>query len=174
MSAPCFALFATALGHCAVIWSEQGIVRLLLPHASEAALRDDVFAAHPNAIEKPPDANASTAILGIQRLLEGGTPDFSAVILDMENVPAFHRDVYAHTRRIPPGKTLSYGDIAARVGKPSAARAVGQALGRNPWALIVPCHRVLAANGRLTGFSAPGGIATKRRLLEIEGALGHR
>jgi methylated-DNA-[protein]-cysteine S-methyltransferase len=86
-------------------------------------------------------------------------------------VPEFHRRVYDVARTIPPGATLTYGDIAARLGEPGSARAVGQALGRNPFPIIVPCHRVLAANGQLGGFSATGGSATKRRLLTIEGAL---
>ena len=88
----------------------------------------------------------------------------------MERVPDFHRRVYQVARTIPPGKTLTYGDVARRLGDPGAAQAVGQALGRNPFAIIVPCHRVVAAGGRIGGFSANGGAATKRRILAIEGA----
>jgi len=95
--------------------------------------------------------------------------DLSTIALDMDEVPAFHRRVYEAARNIPPGMTLSYGDIAARVGAPGAPRAVGQALGRNPFPIIVPCHRVLAAGGKIGGFSAQGGVATKRRMLAIEG-----
>jgi methylated-DNA-[protein]-cysteine S-methyltransferase len=105
--------------------------------------------------------------------LRGEATDLSSVVLDMETVPAFHRRVYEVARRIPPGKTLSYGDIAARLGAGRAARAVGQALGRNPFAIVVPCHRVLAAGGRVGGFSANGGLATKLRMLTIEGAHQH-
>ena len=92
----------------------------------------------------------------------------------MDGVPEFHRRVYEAARAIPPGNTLSYGDIAKRVGAPGAARAVGQALGRNPFPIVVPCHRVLAAGGKIGGFSAQGGVATKRRMLAIEGARVER
>ena len=85
-------------------------------------------------------------------------------------MPEFNRRVYAVTRTVPPGETTSYGEVAARIGEPGAAQAVGRALGQNPFPIVVPCHRVVAADGRLTGFSAPGGIDTKRRMLEIEGA----
>src|SRR5207247_4929923 len=100
----------------------------------------------------------------------GEASDLSAVALDMERVSPFHRRVYQVARTIPPGATLSYGDIAAHLGARGLARAVGQALGRNPFAIVVPCHRVLAAGGKAGGFSANGGIATKLRLLGIEGA----
>src|SRR4029453_17011519 len=94
----------------------------------------------------------------------------SHVALDMEQVPAFERRVYEAARRIPAGKTLSYGEIAGQLGVPGSARAVGRALGRNPFAIVVPCHRVVAAGGKLGGFSASGGVHTKRRMLEIERA----
>jgi methylated-DNA-[protein]-cysteine S-methyltransferase len=103
-------------------------------------------------------------------LLRGEASDLAGVALDMDQVPEFHRRVYDAARTIPPGETLSYGDIARRVGAPGAARAVGQALGRNPFPIVVPCHRVLAAGGRIGGFSAQGGVATKRRMLAIESA----
>src|SRR5262249_25431219 len=96
--------------------------------------------------------------------------DLTGIGLDESRVPEFHRRVYAIARSIPPGGTLTYGDIANRLGDPTLARAVGQALGENPFPIIVPCHRVLAANGRLGGFSAPGGTTTKLKLLRIEGA----
>ena len=86
----------------------------------------------------------------------------------MEGVPPFHRRVYEAAREIPPGDTLSYGAIANRIGSPGSARAVGQALGRNPFAIVVPCHRVVAANGKLGGFSANGGVTTKANLLALE------
>jgi methylated-DNA-[protein]-cysteine S-methyltransferase len=108
------------------------------------------------------------AIDGITTLLRGEATDLSGVALDMERVPPFNRQVYEVARTIPPGATLSYGEIAARLGDPSLARDVGQALGQNPFAIIVPCHRVLAAGGKIGGFSANGGIMTKRRMLAIE------
>jgi methylated-DNA-[protein]-cysteine S-methyltransferase len=110
------------------------------------------------------------AIDGIVALLSGTATDLSTVPLDMERVPAFDRGVYEVARTIPPGETLTYGEVAARLGDPGAAREVGGALGRNPFAVIVPCHRVIAAGGKTGGFSAPGGVTTKLRLLEIERA----
>jgi methylated-DNA-[protein]-cysteine S-methyltransferase len=110
------------------------------------------------------------AIDGIVALLGGEPADLTAVPLDMERLPAFQRAVYEIARTIPPGDTLTYGEIAARLGDPGTARAVGQALGSNPFPIVVPCHRVLAAGGRLGGFSAHGGTATKLRLLTLERA----
>jgi methylated-DNA-[protein]-cysteine S-methyltransferase len=112
----------------------------------------------------------SNAVDGVVELLSGAAVDLSTVALDMKHVPAFDRRVYEVARTIPPGQTLTYGEVAARVGDPGAARDVGQALGRNPLAVIVPCHRVVAAGGRTGGFSATGGVTTKLRLLEIERA----
>jgi len=112
------------------------------------------------------------AVEGISALLHGERSDLSAVELDMDGVPSFHRRVYQITRTIAPGATLSYGEIAARLGAPGSARAVGQALGRNPFAIIVPCHRVVAAGGKVGGFSATGGTTTKLHLLSIEASQG--
>ena len=112
----------------------------------------------------------TAAIADIVALLDGGAGDLSGVALDMEGVADFDRKVYEVARTIVPGETMSYGAIAARLGDPGAARGVGQALGRNPFAIVVPCHRVVTADGGLGGFSAAGGSTTKRRMLEIEGA----
>ncbi len=112
----------------------------------------------------------SQVIESIQALLRGEPADLSSVVLDWRGVPEFHRRVYELALAIPPGRTLTYGEVAQQLGEPGAARAVGQALGKNPYAPIVPCHRVLAAGGRAGGFSAPGGTLTKLRMLEIEGA----
>ena len=106
----------------------------------------------------------------IVALLTGQPVDLSTAPLDMDGLGDLDREVYEAARTIPPGRTASYGDIATRLGDPTLARAVGQALGRNPFAIVVPCHRVVGADGRLTGFSANGGIATKERMLVIEGA----
>jgi methylated-DNA-[protein]-cysteine S-methyltransferase len=124
----------------------------------------------PGAANGEPPSSVKTAISEIQALLTGEQRALDRVELDMEGVPPFHRRVYVAARAIPPGQTASYGEIATRVGAPGAARAVGQALGRNPFAIVVPCHRVLAAGGRTGGFSANGGVATKLRMLSIEGA----
>jgi methylated-DNA-[protein]-cysteine S-methyltransferase len=111
------------------------------------------------------------AVDGIVALLDGEHRDLAEIELDLAAVPEFHRRAYEIARTIPPGKTLTYGDIAHRLGMPGSAQAVGQAMGHNPFPIVVPCHRVLAAGGRDGGFSARGGVATKRRMLVIEGAL---
>ena len=118
----------------------------------------------------PPPAIAAAAAR-IAAFLAGGGDDFADLALDMAGIGAFDRAVYREARAIPAGATATYGAIAARLGDPAQARAVGQALGRNPWPIVIPCHRVTGADGRMGGFSAPGGRATKLRLLEIEGAL---
>jgi methylated-DNA-[protein]-cysteine S-methyltransferase len=153
-----------------VAWGERGIVALQLPEADDAATRRRILRRWPDAREAPPPPDAQCTIDAIVALLQGAKPDLSAIALDMEGVPPFHRQVYEIARIIPPGATLTYGEIAARLGAPEAARDVGQALGRNPFAIIVPCHRVVAAGGKSGGFSANGGVATKLRLLTIEGA----
>lgn len=166
-----FAIFDTLLGNCAMAWTTQGIAGLQLPEADEAALRAAVARKHAGFTETTPTAAVKAAIRGIRDLLSGKRPALAGITLDMSGIPPFHRQVYDEARRILPGQTRSYGELAQTLGKAGAARAVGQALGANPFALIVPCHRVLAADGRLNGFSAHGGIRTKQRLLEIEGAL---
>jgi methylated-DNA-[protein]-cysteine S-methyltransferase len=164
-----FALFDTAIGRCGVAWGERGIAGVQLPEAGERETRARMLQRFPAAGEAAPPLGVQRVVDRIVALLRGEVNDLSTVKLDMDEVPAFHRRVYEAARVIPPGMTLSYGDIAARVGAPGAARAVGQALGRNPFPIIVPCHRVLAAGGKIGGFSAQGGIATKRRMLAIEG-----
>ena len=163
-------LFDTAIGACAIAWSARGIVALQLPESTPertvARLRRRLPGTQPDT---PPPA-VRAAIDGIVALLDGEPIDLSGVVLDETGVPEFHRAVYAIARTIAPGSTLSYGDIATRLGDPTEARAVGQALGQNPFAVIVPCHRVLAAGGAIGGFSAGGGATTKRRMLAIEQA----
>ena len=170
MMASGFTLFDTAIGRCGVAWGEHGVAGVQLPEAGERETRARMLQRFPAAGEAPPPLVVQHAIDRIMALLRGEASDLSTIALDMDQVPAFHRRVYEVARAIPPGMTLSYGDIAARVGTPGAARAVGQALGRNPFPIVVPCHRVLAAGGKIGGFSAQGGIATKRRMLAIEGA----
>ena len=170
MNALGFALFDTAIGRCAIAWSGQGIVAVQLPEAGERKTRARILQRCPRTGEAPPPTAVKAAIRGIEALLRGELRDLSEVALDMRGVPAFHRRVYEVARSIPPGSTLSYGEIAARLGAPHAARAVGQALGKNPFPIVVPCHRVVAAGGKPGGFSADGGVATKLRLLGIERA----
>lgn len=104
-------------------------------------------------------------------LLRGEPRDLRDLPLELDGLPEFQRRVYEIARTIPPGSTLSYGELARRMGVPGAARAVGQALGKNPFPIVVPCHRVLAAGGKMGGFSAAGGVSTKARMLRIEKAL---
>jgi methylated-DNA-[protein]-cysteine S-methyltransferase len=165
-----FALFDTAIGVCGIVWGERGLVGVQLPEASEVRTRARMRRRFPATPEAPPPPSVQRAIEGIVQLLQGEAIDLAAIALDMAGVPSFDRRVYEVARTVPPGATLSYGEIAARLGAPGEARAVGQALGQNPFPLVVPCHRVLAAGGKVGGFSANGGIATKLRLLSIERA----
>ena len=173
MTAHGFTLFDTAIGRCGIAWGGRGVVGVQLPEAGELGTRARVLQRFPDAREAPPPPDVQRALDGITALLRGEVSDLSVIALDMDRVPPFHRRVYEVARTIPPGTTLSYGDIAARLGARGSARAVGQALGRNPFAIVVPCHRVLAAGGKVGGFSANGGITTKLRLLSIEGAQAH-
>jgi O-6-methylguanine DNA methyltransferase len=168
MTAYGFTLFDTAIGWCGVAWTDRGLAGVQLPEASEADTRERMLRRFPAAAETVPPAEVQRAIDRIVALLHGERNDLSAIALDMEEVAPFHRRVYEVARTIPPGKTLAYGEVAARLGAAGAARAVGQALGRNPFPIVVPCHRVLAAGGKIGGFSAHGGTATKRRMLALE------
>ena len=165
-----FCVFDTAIGWCGIAWGGAGLLGVQLPEGDEGAARACMARRFAAMAETAPDARAGRAIARIQALLRGAHDDLLDVELDMTNIPGFQQRVYAVTRGIPPGRTLSYGEVAARVGEPGAARAVGRALGRNPFAPVVPCHRVLAAGIGAGGFSAPGGVATKLRLLQIEQA----
>lgn len=169
MAANGFALFDTAIGRCGIAWSARGITGVQLPEADDCATRCRLAKRFPEARETAPPTEVERAIDGIAALLRGEADPLSAIQLDMGGVPPFHRRVYAVTRTIQPGSALTYGEVAARLGSPDSARAVGQALGRNPFPLIVPCHRVVAAGGKPGGFSAYGGRATKEKLLAIEG-----
>jgi methylated-DNA-[protein]-cysteine S-methyltransferase len=166
-----YTLFDTAVGRCAIAWGARGIKAIELPARSEAATRRRIARACPGAGEADPPEQVASAIGAIAALFDGGADDLGDVVLDMESLPEFDRRVYDAARAIQPGSTLSYGAIAERIGERGAAQAVGQALGRNPFPIVVPCHRVVAADGSLRGFSAPGGIDTKRRMLALEGAL---
>lgn len=165
-----FALFDTAIGRCGVAWSARGLVTLHLPEADDRTMRERLARRHSPAVEAAPPPAMQRAIDGIARLLAGEAVDLRDVPIDDSTTPEFDRRVYAIARGIGPGETLTYGEVATRLGDAGLARAVGQSLGRNPFAVVVPCHRVLAAGGALGGFSAPGGAATKRRILQIESA----
>lgn len=157
--------FDTALGRCGLVWSGQGVVASLLPDASPERLAHWYPAARPVS-ELP--APIAQAVEGIRALLAGEPRDLRDIQLDERGIPEFRRQVHALTRAIPPGQTRTYGELAAALGQPGAARAVGRAEGDNPFPPIVPCHRVMGAGGEPTGFSAPGGVETKRRMLLIE------
>jgi methylated-DNA-[protein]-cysteine S-methyltransferase len=172
MTALGVALFDTALGRCGVAWGERGLVGVQLPEPAGAE-RARLLRRFPDAVETTPPPGVQRAAAGIASLLRGESPDLDSISLDMSLVAEFDRCVFEATRRIPRGATRTYGEIAAQIGDPGAARAVGQALGRNPFPVIIPCHRVLAAAGRPGGFSAHGGVATKLRMLAIEGAPGN-
>jgi O-6-methylguanine DNA methyltransferase len=164
-----FTLFDTAIGPCAIVWGARGIVCVQLPEATEPTTCARVLQRFPIAREAAPPPEVARARDRIIALLRGEPGDLSAILLDMDLVPPFHRRVYEAARGIPRGATMTYGALAARIGAAGSARAVGQALARNPFAIIVPCHRVVAAGGRIGGFSANGGTTTKLRLLAIEG-----
>src|SRR5512146_2478057 len=165
-----FAVFETAIGACAVVWSARGIAGVQLPEASEAATRARVLRRYPGAREAAPPVAVQDAIAGMTALLRGERRDLIGIAIDDDVIPQFNRRVYAVVRQVPPGATITYGEIAERLGDKTLARAVGQAMGENPTPLIMPCHRVLAAGGKTGGFSASGGVVTKLRLLTIEGA----
>jgi methylated-DNA-[protein]-cysteine S-methyltransferase len=165
-----FALFNTAVGPCGIAWSERGIVGVQLPEKDADATRARLRRRFADAVETPPTTDVQRTIDGIVALLAGEPRDLTAAALDLDEVPEFNRRVYAIARGIPPGATLTYGEIATRLGDRLAARDVGTALGQNPCPLIVPCHRVMAAGGKTGGFSANGGVTTKLKLLSIEGA----
>ena len=170
MTAPGFTRFDTAIGRCGIAWGARGIVAVQLPERSLGAARARLQRRVPGAREASPPPDVQRAVDGVATLLRGEPSDLSSGALDMERVPPFHRQVYQAARGIPRGATATYGEIAAKLGAPGEARAVGQALARNPFAIVVPCHRVVAAGGKLGGFSASEGVALKLRLLAIEGA----
>jgi methylated-DNA-[protein]-cysteine S-methyltransferase len=152
--------FETAIGECGVRWSESGLTRVFLPRSFSEASSGE------------PPAFVREAAAGIAALFEGEARALMEVPLDLDGVEEFAAAVYAATRAVGPGEICTYGDLARAVGSPGAAQAVGRALGSNPFPIVVPCHRVLSSTGALHGFSAPGGIVTKRRMLEIERAPG--
>jgi methylated-DNA-[protein]-cysteine S-methyltransferase len=165
-----YTLFETAIGTCGIVWTARGVCGMQLPEKDAAATLARVHRRHPGAVEASPPPAIRRAIDGIVALLAGEKRDLTDVAIDDERQSDFNKRVYAIARTIPPGKTMTYGEIAERLGDKTLARAVGQAMGENPTPIIMPCHRVLAAGGKTGGFSAPGGIVTKLQLLTIEGA----
>src|SRR5258705_4450587 len=166
-----YALFDTALGTASVAWNDQSIVRTFLPEPTAQAARARLARRLPDAHEAEPPDHVRRLIDDVVRLLTGDRVSLEWVSIDDAVVPELDRRVYAATRTIPPGSTRTYGDVARLLGDAALARRVGEALGRNPFPIVVPCHRVLAAGGRTGGFSARGGTETKMQLLRIEGAV---
>ena len=164
------ALFDTGIGTCGIAWRGGRIVAVQLPEPTPARTRQRMLRHTGTLPEAPPPALVQAAIDGVQALMQGAPRDLCEIDLDMTGVPEFHQRVYAITRRIAPGQTRSYGEVAEELGDKLLARAVGQALGLNPFAPVIPCHRVLAANGQPGGFSGGEGPLTKLRMLAIEGA----
>ena len=164
-------LFPTAIGTCGVAWSDRGLVAVQLPEKDETATekRLTVKAASAGPAEPPPSIVALVA--DIRRYLAGEQVDFSAVAVDLQSIEPFRRKLYEALRGIGYGHTTTYGTLAKELGTTDweGARDVGEAMGRNPVPIVIPCHRVLAASGKLGGFSAPGGPATKKKLLALEG-----
>jgi methylated-DNA-[protein]-cysteine S-methyltransferase len=166
-----FAIFDSAIGPCGIVWGERGITGVQLPMGAEEKTRNRIHQRDGDVTEAAPTPEVQRAIDGMIELLAGKPNDLADIVLDLDGVPEFNRGVYDIARKIPPGQTLTYGDIAKKLGGVELSRDVGQALGRNPCPIVVPCHRVLAAGGKPGGFSANGGVVTKLKMLAIEGAV---
>jgi len=171
MSTYFLTLFDTALGRCGLAWGEAGLRAVSFPHQSDEETRRNLRRYAPGAAEAEPTEEIVRIIGDIVALFDGAPRDLAYARLDMDGVGAFEREVYALSLAIKPGETKTYGDLARAMGDIMHSRRVGQALGRNPWPIVVPCHRIVGADGAMTGFSAPGGAELKRKLLKIEGAL---
>lgn len=165
-----FHIFETEIGRAGLAWSEKGLVGAHLPERDAGVVRRSFAKRFPGSEEAPAPQAFRDVIDGVKALLRGEAVDLSTAPLDLERVADFDAKVYAIARSIPAGRTMTYGEVAAELGDRLLARDVGAALARNSWPILVPCHRVTAAGGRLGGFSARGGAKTKLRLLAIEGA----
>jgi methylated-DNA-[protein]-cysteine S-methyltransferase len=164
-----YCLFDTAIGAVGVAWSADGITRLQLPEANRSATQHRLRGRSASTAESQPPPKIVRVIDVVQHYMAGQRIDFSGIVLDLTGVGPFHRSTYEALRRVGWGETTTYGALARQTGDPGASRAVGQAMGRNPIPVIIPCHRVLASGGKPGGFSAFGGTVTKQRLLELEG-----
>ena len=164
-------LFETTLGRCGLAWGEAGLRSVSFPEADDEATRAQLRRRAPGAVERAPTDEMGRIIDDIVALFNGEKRDLSYARLDLDGIGAFERGVYGLSVKITPGQLKTYGDLARALGDVSFSRRVGQALGRNPFPIVVPCHRIVGADGAMTGFSAPGGAVLKRMLLKIEGAL---
>lgn len=166
-----YAIFDTAAGFCGIAWSGLGVTRFQLPMSSAGAAERLLRRRAPEAAPGAPPPRIAEAIAAAKRYFAGAPTDLSGFELDLGDQDPFFQRIYAAARQVGWGRTTTYGALARELGAgPEAARDVGQAMARNPAPLLIPCHRVLAAGGKLGGFSAPGGAATKARMLELEGA----
>lgn len=165
-----YTLFETAIGRAGIVWGNQGLIGAHLPDSDPDVSRASLLRRFPGVAAAEPPPDVAGVIDGIRALLRGEKPMLLEAKLYPSRVPEFDARVYAITRQIPPGETMTYGAIARKIGDRHLAQAIGGVLGRNPWPIIVPCHRVTAAGGKLGGFTARGGTQTKLRLLAIEGA----
>ena len=164
-----YTVFSTVIGDCGIAWNEAGVTAFRLPSV-DGSLRPDDFPAA-DRIQAEPATWVQPIITQVQAHLSGQPADFSEVRFDFARASSFQQAVYRAALEVKSGMTQTYGWLAKAIGQPiSASRAVGTALGQNPWPLLVPCHRFVSSDGKMTGFSAPGGIQTKLRLLSIEGA----
>jgi len=165
-----YCLFDTAIGPCGIAWNERGLTRLRLPESSPTTTEKRLRATLGSPAPATPPLPIEAAIAELQRYFAGARIEFGSIVLDLPDVDAFHRQVYEAARSVAWGQTTTYGELARQAGAPQEAREVGQAMARNPIPIIIPCHRVLAAGGRMGGYSGRGAAATKRFLLELEGA----
>jgi methylated-DNA-[protein]-cysteine S-methyltransferase len=163
-----FALLETQMGTCAILWRGAGITRLLLPQSGRGATLRHLRARTGHDEAASPPRRLQPALAKLEKYFAGKQVDLSRIEVDL-SASVFHREIYQAARAIPWGGAMTYGELASQVGAPGAARAVGQAMGRNPVPIIIPCHRVLAAGRKIGGFSAYGGVVTKQRLLALEG-----
>jgi len=166
-----YSVFDTTVGRCGIAWGHAGVVGVHLPEAREIETRRRMLRQYPDARELRPPPEVEMVVEGIVALLRGQPADFTDIALDMQGISPFNRRVYDFTRTIPRGETLTFAEVAKRLGASGASHAVGQAIVRNPFTILVPCHRVLPAAGEADGFCANGGVVSKRRLLSLEGAL---
>jgi methylated-DNA-[protein]-cysteine S-methyltransferase len=163
-------LFDTDIGSCGVAWSERGLTQMQLPEADRTATELRLTQRAEGCVTTAATpAPIARAIVNLQRYFAGERIDFTPVALDLMGVAPFYRDVYDAAQRVGWGETATYGELARQAGAPGAARAVGQALSRNPIAVIIPCHRILASGNKVGGFTAFGGTVSKERLLGLEG-----
>ena len=171
MAGHAYTIFDTSVGRCGIAWGRNGVVSVRLPEPREIETRRQLMQQFPDIRDLNPPDEIATAIESIAALLRGQPGDVSGVMLDTGAMPPFQRRIYDMVRAIPRGETRSYAEIAARLGASGAVNAVGQAIRRNPFSLIVPCHRALEIAGDTSGLAANGSVVTRFRLLSIEGAF---